>query len=133
MEEHRTVHTHTQPVYGSLNFVRDNPGEPVPKGTFCHLLDFLEHNEDNTGTHTNNLDGLPPPRLIGAPVSAIPTIFMPDTFPGKTLPIYAGLGQAPNMLACIPGGFINRWLVPKPKTTLAVLPLEMVILVHFSY
>jgi len=35
------------------------PGEPVPEGTFCHLLDFLEQNENNTRRHTNNLDGLP--------------------------------------------------------------------------
>ena len=51
---------HTQPFYGSLDFVRDNPGEPVPEGTFRHLLDFLEQNEDNTGRCTNHLDGLPP-------------------------------------------------------------------------
>jgi len=55
-----TTHTHTQPFYGSVDFVRDNPGEPVPEGTFHHLLDFLEQNEDNTGRCTNNLDGLPP-------------------------------------------------------------------------
>jgi len=36
-----------------------------------------------------------------------PTIFLPDALPGKTLPIYAGLGQAPNMLACIPGGLVH--------------------------
>jgi len=29
---------------------------------------------------------------------------MPDALPGTTLPIYHGLGQASNMLACIPGG-----------------------------
>jgi len=29
---------------------------------------------------------------------------MPDALPGTTLPIYPGLGQAPNMPACIPGG-----------------------------
>ena len=51
---------HTQPLYGSVDFVRENPGEPVPEGTFSHLLDFLEQNEDNTGRCTNNLDGLPP-------------------------------------------------------------------------
>jgi len=50
----------TQPFYGSLDFVWDNPGELAPEGTFCHLLDFLEQNEDNTGIHTNNPDGLPP-------------------------------------------------------------------------
>jgi len=54
------THTHTQPFYGFLDFVRVNPGEPVPEGTFCHLLDFLVNNEDNTGRRTNNPDGLPP-------------------------------------------------------------------------
>jgi len=28
--------THTQPFYGSLDFVRDNPGEPIPEETFTH-------------------------------------------------------------------------------------------------
>jgi len=26
-------------AYSSLDFVRDNPGELIPEGTFCHLLD----------------------------------------------------------------------------------------------
>jgi len=29
-------HTHRQPFYGSVDFVRDNPGEPVPEETFNH-------------------------------------------------------------------------------------------------
>jgi len=55
---HACTHTrtHTQPFYSSLNFVWDNPGQLVPEGTFCHLLDFLVQNEDNIGRHTNNLD-----------------------------------------------------------------------------
>jgi len=28
------AHTHTQPFYSSMDFVRDNPGEPVPEETF---------------------------------------------------------------------------------------------------
>ena len=28
--------THTQPFYGSVEIVRDNPGEPVPEETFTH-------------------------------------------------------------------------------------------------
>jgi len=56
----RLWHTHTQPFYNSLDFVWDNPGEPVPEGTFHHLLDFMEQNEDNMGRRTNNPDGLPP-------------------------------------------------------------------------
>jgi len=51
--------THTQP-YSSLDFVQDNPGELVTESTFCHLLDFLVQNEDNTGKRTNNPDGLLP-------------------------------------------------------------------------
>jgi len=30
------THTHTQPFYGSLDFVRDNPGELVSEETFTH-------------------------------------------------------------------------------------------------
>jgi len=50
--------THTQPFYSCLDFIWDNPGELIAEGTFCHLLDFLVQNEDNTGRHTNNPDGL---------------------------------------------------------------------------
>jgi len=47
-----------------------------------------------------------PSRQIGAPTSTIPTIFTPDALPDTTLPIYPGLGQAPNMLACIPSDLV---------------------------
>ena len=47
-----------------------------------------------------------PSRLIGTPTSAIPTIFTKDALPYTTLPIYPGLGQAPNILACIAGGLV---------------------------
>ena len=30
------LHTHTQPFYSCLDFVQDNPGEPVPEETFTH-------------------------------------------------------------------------------------------------
>jgi len=30
------THTHTQPFYGSVEFVRDNLGEPLPEETFTH-------------------------------------------------------------------------------------------------
>jgi len=29
LDTHTQTHTHTQPFYGSLDSVRDNPGEPV--------------------------------------------------------------------------------------------------------
>jgi len=34
---HTHKHTHRQTVYGNLDSVRNNPGEPVPKETFTHL------------------------------------------------------------------------------------------------
>jgi len=40
------------------------------------------------------------------PTSIIFPIFMLDALPATTLPIYPGLSQAPNMLACIPGGSV---------------------------
>jgi len=57
---HVLAHTQHNHFYDSLDFVRENPGEPVPEGRLHLLLDFLEQNDDNTGRHTNNLDGLPP-------------------------------------------------------------------------
>ena len=42
------TYTHTQPFYGCLDYVRDNPGELVPEGTFYHLLFFLVQNEYNS-------------------------------------------------------------------------------------
>ena len=41
------------------------------------------------------------------PHLCFPTIFMQDALPYTTLPIYPGLGQAPNMLACICGGLVG--------------------------
>jgi len=79
-------------------------GELVPEGTFCQVLDFLVQSEDNRQTHQQSGWIATPSRLIGAPISAILTIFMPDALPGTTLPIYPGMGQAPNTLACIHSG-----------------------------
>jgi len=50
--------------------------------------------------------GATPSRLISDPPSS-PPIFMPDALPATTLPIYHGLGQAPNMMDCIPSGLVN--------------------------
>jgi len=60
-----------------------------------------------------------PSRLIGVPTSAIPTIFMQGALPCTTLPIYPGLGQAPNMLACIPGGLMMMMLTIKMKFSIS--------------
>jgi len=52
-------HTHT-PILRLFGLCPRQPGWAIPEGTFRHLLDVLEQNEDNTGRHTNNPDGLPP-------------------------------------------------------------------------
>jgi len=39
-EIHSMSHTHTQPFYGSVEFVRDNPGEPVPFNVSTMLIMF---------------------------------------------------------------------------------------------
>ena len=51
------THTHTQLFYGSVDYVRDNPGEPVPEETFTHshlswssIIPYLLH--PSTTIHT---------------------------------------------------------------------------------
>jgi len=67
------------------------------------ILDFTRRGEDNTGQCTENLAGRHPILTIDA---HHPPNFMPDALPAATLPIYPGLGQAPNMLDCIHGGLV---------------------------
>jgi len=45
-------------------------------------------------------------RLISDPPPPSP-IFTPDALPAATLPLYPGLGEAPNMLVCIPSGVVS--------------------------
>jgi len=33
---HTYTHTHTQSFYGTMDFVQNDPGEPVPEETFTH-------------------------------------------------------------------------------------------------
>ena len=45
---------------------------------------------------------------------------MLDAYPAATLPLYPGLGQAQNMLACIPSGVILTKSIKAMKKTKAV-------------
>jgi len=102
---------HIQSFYSSLDFVRNNPGEPVQKAHFAIFWIFwCKMKITKADAPTIRMDSHPS-RLIGAPISATPTIFTPDALPDTTLPIYPGLGQAPNMLACIPGGLVITKLI----------------------
>jgi len=66
---------------------------------------FYDAKEDNRGWCTYNPAGCHPIWTIGM-LTIIPTIFTPHALPAATLPIYPGLGQATNMLACISSGSI---------------------------
>jgi len=59
--------------------------------------------------------GATPSGLISDPPPPSPH-FMPDALPAATLPIYPVLGQAPNMLACIPNGLVFGRLFVKRFT-----------------
>jgi len=100
---HTHTHTHnTQPFYGSLDFVRDITGEPVPEDTFRHLLDLIFCSKmkiTQADAPTIWMDCHP------IQTNWCPHLCHPHHFYAgcPSLPIYLGLEQAPNMLACIPG------------------------------
>jgi len=50
--------------------------------------------------------GASPSGLISDPPPSSP-IFKRDALPATTLPLYSDLGQAPNMLACIPNVVVD--------------------------
>jgi len=54
--------------------------------------------------------GTTPSGLISNPPPSSP-IFMPAALPAATLSLYPGLGQAPNILACIPLGVVHYRLL----------------------
>jgi len=91
-EEEIVTHTHTL----SWPFVRDYFGGPVPEDT---ILDFILR-----GMGKTIKSRMPMIRLHATPSGpSMPHLhlrrrFTPDALPAATLPIYHGLGQAPNML-----------------------------------
>jgi len=64
-------------------------------------MDFMRRGEDNRGnrTHTLRLDTTASGPSMPSPPSS-------PQFYAATLPIYPGLGQAPNLVHFIPGGLI---------------------------
>jgi len=71
------------------------------------ILDFKRREEDNRGKCTDSPAAHHPIRIIDAPTSITPLpILRRMPFLPQPSPIYAGMGQAPNMLDCIPGGLI---------------------------
>jgi len=118
------------------------PGPPKSVNARRELLDFMVQGKTNRGRHTDHPAGRhsirtkqspPPPSLI----------FMPDALPAATLPIYPGLGQAPNMLAYPVAWFAypvaacsnNNKTHPVHTTEIhALIPLiPIIILKHIPY
>jgi len=87
-----------------VDFVRDNPSEPVPP--FAIFWIFWSKRKITQADAPTIWMDCHPIQTNWHPTSAIPSIFTQDALPYTTLPIYPGLGQAPNMLACIPGGLV---------------------------
>jgi len=76
-------------------------------GARRNLLDFILQGEISEADTLTIQLGTTPSGLINDPPPSSP-IFVPDALPSATLSIYPGLGQAQNVLACIPSGFTLR-------------------------
>jgi len=95
------THTHTQ-----LNrFTALFPGPPGWGSARRNpLLDFMVQGKiTEANTPTTRLGATPSGLITDPPPLSLH--FTPDALLAATLPIYPGLGQAANMLACIPSGF----------------------------
>jgi len=81
------------------------PGLPRSAGARRNLLlDFMVQGKmTKSATLTIQMGATPSGLISDPPPSSAPT-FTLDALPAATLPLYPGLGQAPNTLACIPSG-----------------------------
>ena len=105
-----TTHTHTHNHFTS-HFL----GLPRWAGASRSELLVYGAREDNRGRHTDHPDGRQSIRTNQWPTSIILPIFTPDALPAATLPLYPGLGQAPNTLAYIPSGVVTVNMVKERK------------------
>jgi len=91
--------THTQLFYTSMDFVRDNPGEPVPEETFthshlswCSIVPYL--------VHPSNTIHVPPC-----------SVHVPDSLFPQSLQVFFGLPQWPGTLHFILHTFLHPVIV----------------------
>ena len=85
------------------------PGLPGWAGCTRNLLDFMVQGKITEADTATIRMGANPSGLISDPPPSSP-IFMPDALPATTFPIYPGLGEATNMLACISSGLVSLTL-----------------------
>jgi len=84
-------------------FFQDHLGEPVPEEIFWTFMVQGEITEADASTISL---GATRSRLSSCPPPSTPIVTL-DALPAATVPLYPGLGQAPNMLACIPSGVVK--------------------------
>ena len=93
-------------------FFQDYQGEPVPEEIFFWTL-MVQGKTTEADTLTIRMDVTPSGLISNPPPSSPLRIFTLDALPAATLPLYPGLGQAPDMLACIRSGMVpGRRSVP---------------------
>jgi len=79
------------------------------------FLDFMVQDMEIAELDTPPIRlGATPSRLISSPHPS--PIFALDALSTATLPIYPGLGQAPNVLACIPSVLVKRYMYSALKS-----------------
>jgi len=100
--ETENKYTQTQPFY--------SPFFRTTRVSWCEKKSSRLYGarEDNRGRRTDHPAGHHSIWTNQWPTSIVP-IFTPDALPDAALPIYPGLGQAPNVLACIPSGCDNPY------------------------
>jgi len=74
------------------------------------LLDFMVQGKITEADTPTIWMVATPSGLTSDPPPSSP-IFTPDALPVVTLPLYPGLGQAPNMLTCIPSGLLFSTII----------------------
>ena len=94
------THTHTQPFYGPFSGTTR-----VSRSQKKSLSALCGGRGDIRGRHTDNPAGRHSIQTNQCPSPSFPH-FCARCLSAATLPIYPGLGQAPNMLACIPSGLL---------------------------
>jgi len=100
------LHTYTQLFYGP--FAWTTWVSRCQRKTSCGLYGARE---DDRGRHTDHLDGRHSIWTNQRPTSiTLPHFFTPDAIAATTLPVYPGLGQAPNMLVYISSGMVHYML-----------------------
>jgi len=87
----------------------------VPQEIFFWTLWCKGRTEAETSTIRLHATLSGPSGLINDPPPSS-LIFTPDALPVATVPIYPGLGQAPNILDCISSGFVIAEIYKYYKT-----------------